>query len=228
MLASQRPIQLRAFSIVLLHVQWQGLPRQADVEALLAWPCWQLDGQFNRGLFRSFASIFSRKGLPSEEYVVACLSWLSGTDDLDRDALDKIGALFSSVFAKHRSAGIPDIERLGVYERQLLQLLPPSMTEDDNCRWQLKQVVFYAASKEAGGSLALQMFERFLKGYAGFFHTHCDVDAGPELTKEALSKLHTLLLASGCEGVRKFLAAADEKEWEMSHQECDQLFAGLL
>ena len=156
------------------------------------------------------------------------MSWLSGTDDLDRDTLEKIGSLVSSVFAKHKNAGIPDIERLEVYERQLLQLLPPSMAEADDCRWQLKQVVFYAASKETSSPLALKMFERFLKGYAGCFHPHSDFGAKPKLTKKSLSKLHTLLLTSGCQGVRKFLAAADEKGWEMSRQERDELFEALL
>ena len=107
-------------------------------------------------------------------------------------------------------------------------LLPPDMQKDDHCRLQLKQLAFYAASKKEDGSLVLQMFERFLKGDAGYFHPRSGSQAGLELTKESLSRLLTLLLASGCRGVRRFLAAAEEKKWEMSHQEYDELFKSLL
>ena len=147
---------------------------------------------------------------------------------MDRDTLAKISSLFFSVFVKQRASGIPDIDRLSVYEQQLAQLFGPDMQEDDDCRLQLKQVAFYAASKKGEGLLVLQIFECFLKGYVGCCHPRCGVGAGLNLAKKALSNLHILLLTSGCQGVRRFLAEADQKGWEMSRQECDQLCTELL
>ena len=202
----------------------KGLFQEADVKALLSWPVWQVNGQFNYELFRSFSSL-NGKGLPSEKCVLACLNWLSGADDLDMDALETVSTLFASVFAKHRTSGIPDIDRLRAGEHQWLQLFPPSTAEDDHCRLQLK-LAFYAASKGKGGSLTLEMMERFLKGYAGHFHPQSGSDLA--LTKKYLSNLYTLLLASGCQGVRKFLAEVAKKGWEMSEKEYDSLFTSLL
>ena len=113
--------------------------------------------------------MFSGRGLPSERDVKASLSWLSGADDLDRDTFAKISALLSTMLAKHRISGIPDMERLGVYERQLLQLFPFNVVQSDHCRGQLKQLVFYAASKKGDAYVVLKMFELFLKGYASYF-----------------------------------------------------------
>ena len=204
----------------------KGLPKKADVKAILSWPCWQVNGLFNLQLFRSFATMFHGKRLPNEEYVMACLSWLSGTNDLDMDGLEQISVLFSSVFASHRTLGIPDIGRLPVYEQQLVQLFPAAMQEDDHCRLQLKQLTFYAASKKGSGALVLQMFELFLKGYAGCFYPQCG--SKQELTKKSLSILHALLFASGFQGVHNFLVAAEEKGWEISRQERDELIKALL
>ena len=129
----------RSFSSMFHHKK---LPGEEQVKAILAWPCWQVGGQFNYKLFRSFSCMFHGKGLPNEAYVAACLSWLSGADDLDGCTLESISALFASVFAKHKTSGIPDIERLTVYEQQLMRLLPLELREDDDCRLQLKQVTF--------------------------------------------------------------------------------------
>ena len=206
----------------------KGLPKKADVKAVLSWPCWQVNGLFNLQLFRSFAAMFNGKGLPNEEYVMAFLSWLAGTDDLDMETLEQISTLFSSVFATSGTSRIPNTDRLAVYENQLLQLFPPDIQEDNHCGLQCKQLAFYAVSKKGDGSLMMHMFERFLKGYAGYFHPRCDVVAGLKLTKKSLANLHNLLYTSGSQGVRSFLAAADKKGWEMSRQECDQLCKALL
>ena len=53
----------------------RGVPLARAVKSLLAWSCWQSDGQFNHGLFRSFSGMFCGKGLPIEADVNAILSW---------------------------------------------------------------------------------------------------------------------------------------------------------
>ena len=198
------------------------LPKEAEVKALLSWPVWQVDGQFNYELLRAFSSMFNGKGLPCEEYVMACVSWLSGADGQALVAPDQMSALFAIVFAKHKTSGIPDIGRLVVYERRLLQLLPADMQEDDLSQLQIKQLALYAASKKENGLLALEMFEHFLKGGAGCWQPHSDSKAGPVLIQQSLSRLLTLLIDSGCQGVRTFLAAADEKGQEMSRHAYDE------
>ena len=42
---------------------------------MLSWPVWQVNGEFNCGLLRSFSSMFHGKGLPCERDVTAILSW---------------------------------------------------------------------------------------------------------------------------------------------------------
>ena len=189
----------------------KGLPIDADVKAILSWPCWQVNSRFNSELFRLFSSVFHGKGLPRQEYVVACLSWLSGTDGQALGTPEQMTALFPIVFAKHRTSGIPEIGCLVVYERRLLLLLPPDMHRDDHSRLQIKQLAFYAASKKENGLLALEMFEHFLKADAACLQAHSGSKARPVLIKQSLSRLLTLLIDSGCQGVRKFLATADEK-----------------
>ena len=93
---------------------------------------------------------------------------------------------------------------------------------------QLIQVVLYIASEKDNAPLALHMSERFLKQYAGHFHPQNDTGGMPELTKKSLSSLHSLMLASGCQGIHNFLTAANAKDWEMSRQECDDLLVSLL
>ena len=145
------------------------------------------------------------------------------------DTLEQISTLFSRVFARSGTSKIPNIDRLAAYENQLLQLFPPDRQEaDDHCELQLKQLAFYAASKKEDGSLVMHMFERFLKGYAGYFHPRYDIGVGLALTKKSLANLHTLLFTSGSQGVRGFLAAAEKKGWEMSREECEQLFKERL
>ena len=53
----------------------KGLPKREDVEAVMGWTVWYLEGQFNMELFRAFSSMNSGKGLPKREGVEAVMGW---------------------------------------------------------------------------------------------------------------------------------------------------------
>ena len=51
----------------------KGLPKEQEVNEILSWPVWQVNGAFSHELFRSFSSMFSRRGLPKKCDVAAIL-----------------------------------------------------------------------------------------------------------------------------------------------------------
>ena len=69
---------LRAFSSM---NNGKGLPKQAEVEAVLGWTdargkkLWEVDGRFSMELFHAYTSMNCGKGLPKQAEVEAVLGW---------------------------------------------------------------------------------------------------------------------------------------------------------
>ncbi|WBA80096.1 hypothetical protein [Endozoicomonas sp. GU-1] len=53
----------------------KGLPDKAKVEALKAWECWKVNGEFSLELLRAFSSMCHGKGLPDKAKVEALKAW---------------------------------------------------------------------------------------------------------------------------------------------------------
>ena len=53
----------------------KGLPDKAKVEALKAWECWKVNGEFSLELLRAFSSMMSSRGLPDKAKVEAFVAW---------------------------------------------------------------------------------------------------------------------------------------------------------
>ncbi|WBA82608.1 hypothetical protein [Endozoicomonas sp. GU-1] len=53
----------------------KGLPDKAKVEALKAWECWKVNGEFSLELLRAFSSMCNGNGLPDKAKVEAFLAW---------------------------------------------------------------------------------------------------------------------------------------------------------
>ncbi|USE33991.1 hypothetical protein [Endozoicomonas sp. SCSIO W0465] len=75
MLAGERRIQPGTAAGLFLHVYGKGLPDKAKVEALKAWECWQVNGEFSLELLRAFSSMCHGKGLPDKAKVEALKAW---------------------------------------------------------------------------------------------------------------------------------------------------------
>ena len=92
---------LRAFSSM---NNGKGLPEQAKVKAVLAWPEWKdEDGQFNMERFRAFSSMNNGKGLPEQAKVKAVLAWPEWKDEDSQFSMERFRA-FSSIT---HSKGLP-------------------------------------------------------------------------------------------------------------------------
>ena len=48
---------------------------QAQVVELLAWECWQPDGEFSMELLRTVSSMMNRRGFPDKDTLTAMLAW---------------------------------------------------------------------------------------------------------------------------------------------------------
>ena len=82
----------------------KGLPKQAEVKAVLAWPEWKNeDGQFSMERFRAFSSMNSSRGLPGQAEVKAVLSWPEWKDANGQFSMERFRA-FSSM---NSSRGLP-------------------------------------------------------------------------------------------------------------------------
>ena len=85
---------LRAFSSM---NNGKGLPEQAKVKAVLAWPEWKdEDGQFSIERFRAFSSMNSSRGLPEQTEVKAVLAWPEWKDKDGQFSMERFRA-FSSM-----------------------------------------------------------------------------------------------------------------------------------
>ena len=93
---------LRAFSSMNNR---KGLPEQAKVKAVLAWPEWKdEDGQFNMERFRAFSSMNNGKGLPEQAKVKAVLAWPEWKDEDGQFNMERFRA-FSSM---NNGKGFPE------------------------------------------------------------------------------------------------------------------------
>ncbi|WBA80095.1 hypothetical protein [Endozoicomonas sp. GU-1] len=92
----------------------KGLPDKAEVEALKAWECWKVNGEFSLELLRAFSSMCNGKGLPDKAKVEALKAWecwkVNGEFSLE------LLRAFSSMMS---SRGLPDkamVEALKAWE----------------------------------------------------------------------------------------------------------------
>ncbi|WBA82499.1 hypothetical protein [Endozoicomonas sp. GU-1] len=92
----------------------KGLPDKAEVEALKAWECWKVNGEFSPELLRAFSSMCHGKGLPNKAKVEALKAWecwkVNGEFSLE------LLRAFSSMMS---SRGLPDkakVEALKAWE----------------------------------------------------------------------------------------------------------------
>ena len=93
---------LRAFSSM---NNGKGLPEQAEVKAVLAWPEWKdEDGQFSVERFRAFSSMNNGKGLPEQAEVKAVLAWPEWKDEDGQFSMERFRA-FSSM---NNGKGLPE------------------------------------------------------------------------------------------------------------------------
>ena len=75
----------------------KGLPKQAEVKAVLAWPEWKdEDGQFSMERFRAFSSMKHGKGLPEQTEVKTVLAWPEWKDEDGQFSMERFRA-FSSM-----------------------------------------------------------------------------------------------------------------------------------
>ena len=82
----------------------KGLPEQAEVKAVLAWPEWKDEnGQFSMERFRAFSSMNNGKGLPKQEEVKAVLAWPEWKGEDGQFSMERFRA-FSSM---NSSRGLP-------------------------------------------------------------------------------------------------------------------------
>ena len=107
---------LRAFSSM---NKGKGLPEQAKVKAVLAWPEWKdEDGRFSIQRFHAFSSMNHGKGVLERTKVKAVLAWLNCRGTLDN--------LLSRLMVRlYTSAGVPDTKKLKQYEQKLSELFLP-------------------------------------------------------------------------------------------------------
>ena len=199
----------------------KGLPCEKDVQAILSWPLWLVNGEFSHSIFADVCALFSGKGLPKEAEVAACMQWLSDADGVHRDTLALMRRLFSGAFAGHGALGLPPVECLQGYEQRLIRLFDGTVAEEDHCSLEIKQIVLFLANKGGSNYLSWPECERFFTVYPGQLHGH-DCEAVPSLTAQALSRLHTVLLAHGGQGIRAFFAVNDKQDWARSASERDQ------
>ena len=83
----------------------KGLPEQAKVKAVLAWPEWKDEnGQFNMERFRAFSSMNNGKGLPEQAKVKAVLAWPEWKDEDGQFSMQRFRA-FSSM---NNGKGLPE------------------------------------------------------------------------------------------------------------------------
>ena len=194
------------------------MPNEQEVETLLSWPVWQVNGQFNCAIFRLFASMLhSRRGLPKECDVAACMEWLSQADGVDEETLQLMVSLFCGAFTGHRALGLPSPYHLRCYEKRLARLFDAPVTDAGRYPPKIKQITLFLANRGDTNDLRWSECERFFKTCSGPMPPK-----GSASKALALSRLHTVLLAHGGQGVRTFLDVNDEQGWVSSASEREQ------
>ena len=201
----------------------RGVPDAGAVASLLAWPVWQVGGEFDHEIFRAVCAMFTGRGFPEQCDVANCMVWLSGAGGVDRETLQLMSRLFQSL--NNKALGMPPVELLRDYEQLLLQLLGVTAS-DVQSALKTKQVALFLANRDGANYLSWAACERFLKVYAGQLHGN-GVEAAPSRAAQALSRLHAVLLTQGGPGIRTFFAVNDSQNWATSVAERDQQLARL-
>ena len=172
----------------------RGLPEQAEVKAVLAWPEWKDEnGQFSMERFRAFSSMNNGKGLPGQAEVKAVLAWLNCEETIN----DSRQRLMVRLYA---SEGVPDTKKLKQYEQKLSELFfanavtGPEGDDKDEQHYLIKSATLFLSTGKPQYFLSFENVERF-------YQQVTTGDAGYKL-----KQLITLLHSYGGAGVTSYLA----------------------
>ena len=145
-----------------------GLPQQADVEDVMRWKVWEVDGKFSMELLRAFSSMNHGKGLPKQADVKDVKRWKVWEVD-GRFSME----LFRAFSSMNRGKGLPkqadveDVMRWKVWEvdGQFSMELLRAFSSMNNGKGLLKQTdvedVMRWKAWEVDGQFNMELFRAF-------------------------------------------------------------------